>query len=93
MKNTNERGNVVALITIVLAFVLVKGVFWYRDNHYPQTFEDNFTTSCVTAGATPTACSCALNYVEDHYTYKQALDMEASGNYSGAEAGITSQCV
>ena len=45
---------------------------------YPLGYEANFIAACVNKGNSAYGCVCPLRYIEQHYTYKDALKIDAS---------------
>jgi hypothetical protein len=50
---------------------------------YPLSYEANFIAGCLNKKATVYACVCPLRYVENHYSYKQALTLDDTANTTG----------
>lgn len=87
-----------AWVGIILSTLSLLGGLWLRwhisqPSTYTKSYELNFTNSCIDKGATASYCSCALKYVEDHYTFEQASQMERAGSYdNNTLSAITEKC-
>ena len=82
---TNRSAIFVAFIVVAAAVISAAcgGGGGGGGGGYPKDVENNFTDSCVSAGSTESACSCALQKIEDSYSITQFMAIEDSVRSGG----------
>ena len=73
---------------------LIIGWVWYVNNFYSFVYSNNFMNSCIAQGGSESSCGCALDYVKDNYSFREAKSFDSG---SGVPAQLTnyvgSNCV
>lgn len=81
-QNKQTKKMWITVIAFIVGYLIIKGAFtYYNAHHYSQAYKDNFISACTEQGAEYSYCSCALGYVQEHYTAQEAVEMEKTGDY------------
>lgn len=78
-RKLNQKSVYFGLLGFIAAIAISSGItYWLAKPSppYPLAYEANFISSCVNAGDTFYGCVCPLRYVENNYSYKQALGLD-----------------
>lgn len=59
--------------------VFTGSIWWLHNNRYNSTFRNNFINGCVNDVVTRQTCACALDLMEDNYSYKEAKQFDKGG--------------
>jgi hypothetical protein len=65
-------GAVIGLIILIINMIR-----WFQPPTYSDSYRDNFMSNCTDSGLSYARCKCSLDYVQQHYTYQQAMDLDA----------------
>jgi len=84
--------SVVALTALFLVWVIYSARSLINYQSYTASFEANFVEMC-SESAPRTKCYCALRYMEEHYTYQEALSMADRGDFGELENGVKNRCL
>lgn len=72
---------------------IIAGFVWYGlRSSYPQAYNDNFMSSCVSTGSSQARCGCALGVVHSMYKYHEARAFDSSGPPEALKAAVAVQC-
>lgn len=47
-------------------------------NEYPEAVNANFLSSCTSTGGSQSECQCALDGIQEEYTYQEFVELEST---------------